>query len=53
MERIVTICITAFLIAAMASGTSCSINKQNKLADMVKQGNDPQKAACAVYYNNQ
>ena len=50
MEQTIIRCIAAFLITAILSGAGCSINKQNKLADMVKAGNDPQKAACAVYY---
>lgn len=50
MENLVVKAITAFLITTILSASGCAINKQNKLADMVKAGTDPQKAACAIYF---
>ena len=50
MENLIIKSITIVLVAAILSGAGCSINKQNKLAEMVKNKVDPQKAACAVYF---
>ena len=50
METTIIKAITVLLCITIISASGCSINKQNKLADMVKAGNDPQKAACAVYF---
>lgn len=50
METTIIKAVTIFLCTVIISASGCSINKQNKLAEMVKAGNDPQKAACAVYF---
>ena len=50
MTNLIIKSVTIFLCTVIISASGCSINKQNKLADMVKAGNDPQKAACAVYF---
>lgn len=50
MDRLIIKMVTVFLMTIVVSASGCSINKQNKLAEMVKAGNDPQKAACAVYF---
>lgn len=50
MERLIIKAITVVLMTSVISTSGCSVNKQNKLAEMIKAGNDPQKAACAVYF---
>jgi len=49
MENLIIKSITVLLCVTIISASGCSINKQNKLADMVKAGQDPQNAACAIY----
>ena len=50
MENTIIKAVTIFLVTIVISSSGCAINKHNKLADMVKAGEDPQKAACAVYF---
>lgn len=50
MEKLIIKMVTVFLTTIVISASGCSINQQNKLAEMVKAGQDPQKAACAVYF---
>lgn len=47
-DRLFTIIVATVLCVIVVSASSCSINRTSKIAEMVKGGADPIRAACAL-----
>lgn len=48
IEKVIAVCVTVFLLAAVGSCTASNYDKREKWAEAVKNGADPMAVSCAL-----